>query len=171
MSMRIPILGTMFGSVMLTSVPAAISWSPVLIWNASASVPIGLYHVQPEEHLALMDLVVVTPPEPVANFLAERDYLPRGVPLLKRVLALPGQTVCRTRLAITIDGVVMAVARERDHRGRPLPVWQGCQVIAKDEVFLMNWQSADSLDGRYFGLLPAASILGRAVPLWTFAEP
>jgi type IV secretory pathway protease TraF len=35
----------------------------------------------------------------------------------------------------------------------------------------MNWQFADSLDGRYFGSLPATSILGRAVPHWTFEEP
>jgi type IV secretory pathway protease TraF len=73
--------------------------------------------------------------------------LPRGVPLLKRVLALPGQTVCRNYLAVMIDGVVMSFARERDHRGRPLPVWQGCQLIAEGQVFLMNLQSADSLDG------------------------
>src|SRR5208283_3017453 len=143
---------------------------PVLIWNASASVAIGLYLVQPADHLAVADLVVVTPPEQVARFLAERDYLPLGVPLLKQVIALPGQTVCRIRLAIMIDGVVMATARERDHRGRPLPIWQGCKMIEEGEVFLMNWQSADSLDGRYFGPLPAASILGRAAPLWTFEE-
>ena len=34
----------------------------------------------------------------------------------------------------------------------------------------MNWQSADSLDGRYFGPLPVKSIIGRAVPLWTDEE-
>lgn len=156
---------------MLISGFAAIDWPPVLIWNASASVPIGLYYVQPEHHLAATDLVVVMPPEPVARFLAERGYVQRGVPLLKQVLALPGQTVCRNHLAIMIDGVVMSFARERDRRGRPLPVWQGCHMIAEGEVFLMNWQSTDSLDGRYFGPLPAASILGRAVPLWTFEEP
>jgi conjugative transfer signal peptidase TraF len=171
MNMRILILVPMIGSTLLISVPAAIDWPPVLIWNASASVPIGLYYVQPEERLAVMDLVVVTPPEPVAQLLAERDYLPRGVPLLKRVLALPGQTVCRNHLAIMIDGVVMSFARERDHRGQPLPDWQGCRRITEGEVFLMNWQSADSLDGRYFGPLPAASILGRAAPLWTVDEP
>ncbi len=169
--MRILILGTMLGSVMLLFVSAAIDWPPILIWNASASVPIGLYYVQPEHHLAATDLVVVMPPEPVARFLAERGYLPRGVPLLKQVLALPGQTVCRNHLAIMIDGVVMSFARERDRRGRPLPVWHGCQMIAEGEVFLMNWQSDDSLDGRYFGPVPVASILGRAVPLWTFEEP
>jgi hypothetical protein len=30
----------------------------------------------------------------------------------------------------------------------------------------MNWDAADSFDGRYFGPLPRASIFGRAVPLW-----
>lgn len=154
--MRILILVPMLGSVLLISISAAIDWSPVLIWNASASVPIGLYYLQPEDHLEVADLVAITPPERVARFLAERGYLPRGVPLLKQVLALPGQTVCRIRRLIMIDGVVMAAARERDHRGRPLPVWQGCQMIAEGAVFLMNWQSDDSLDGRYFGRLPAA---------------
>ena len=120
--MRILVLATMLGGVVLTSVPVAIDWPPAVIWNASASVPIGLYYVQPEEHLAVADLVVVTPPEPIARLLAERDYLPRSVPLLKRVLALPGQTVCRNRLAIMIDGVVMSFARERDHRGRRCPI-------------------------------------------------
>jgi conjugative transfer signal peptidase TraF len=171
MNIRVLILVQMLGSLMLISVSAAINWTPVLIWNASASVPIGLYYVQPEDHLAILDLVVVTPPEPVAWLLAERDYLPLGVPLLKQVLALPGRTVCRNHLAIMIDGVVMSFARERDHLGRPLPDWQGCRLIADGEVFLMNWQSADSLDGRYFGPLPDTSILGRAVPLWTFTEP
>jgi hypothetical protein len=30
------------------------------------------------------------------------------------------------------------------------------------------WQSSDSLDGRYFGFLPASSVIGRAVPVWTW---
>ena len=35
------------------------------------------------------------------------------------------------------------------------------------EVFLMNPGVPDSLDGRYFGPLPASSIIGRAAPVWT----
>ena len=30
----------------------------------------------------------------------------------------------------------------------------------------MNSESADSLDGRYFGVLPTATIIGKAVSLW-----
>lgn len=140
---------------------------PRLIWNASASVPIGLYAVHPAHKLVVTELVVVHPTDDLARFLAERRYLPEGVPMLKRVLALPGQTVCRHQRTITVDGVAMGEALERDGRGRPLPVWQGCEHVLDGQVFLMNWQSADSLDGRYFGLLSRITIVGRADPLWT----
>ena len=143
---------------------------PWYLWNASQSVPIGLYRLRPIGRLSVTELVAVRPPEPTATFLADGNYLPRNVPMLKRVLALPGQAVCREHLTITVDGIAMGVARERDSRGRSLPVWQGCRVVADGEVFLMNWQSADSLDGRYFGVLPANAILGRAEPVWTIEE-
>ncbi len=143
---------------------------PGYLWNASESVPIGLYRLRPIGSLAVTELVAVQPPEPLATFLADGRYLPRGIPLLKRVLALPGQTVCRDRLTITVDKIVVGEARERDSRGRPLPIWQGCRVVAEDEVFLMNWQSTDSLDGRYFGVLPTRAIIGKAEPLWTTGE-
>jgi conjugative transfer signal peptidase TraF len=155
-----------------TAVLSSIAARPVprFLWNASESVPIGLYRLRPAGNLAVTDLVAVQPPEPLATILADGQYLPRGVPLLKRVLALPGQTVCREELRITIDKIEMGVARDHDSRGRPLPIWQGCREIADGEVFLMNWQSADSLDGRYFGVLPTSAIIGRAEPLWTGEE-
>jgi len=164
---------TRFGWVMVTyfavvaiCISAVVHPVPKLVWNASASVPVGLYGVQPIRRPHVNDLVVVTPPEPLARFLADDDILPKGVPLLKRVLALPGQTVCRADRTITVDGIFVGEARERDRLGRDLPVWQGCRVIVEGEVFLMNRQSEDSFDGRYFGPLPATSIVGHAAPLW-----
>lgn len=144
--------------------------SPKFIWNASASVPIGLYAIRPSGALQVTELVVVQPPAALASFLDERRYLPKGVPMLKRVLALPGQTVCRTERTITVDGVAMGEALDHDRSGRALPSWRGCRVVAGDEVFLMNWQSEDSFDGRYFGPLSASTIIGRADPLWTREE-
>jgi conjugative transfer signal peptidase TraF len=153
------------------SMSAVIRPVPKVIWNASASVPIGLYAVHTAGALQIGELLVVTPPEPLATFLDERHYLPKGVPLLKHVAALPGQIVCRTGGAITVDGTAVGVALGRDHLGRPLPTWQGCRVIAVGEVFLMNRRSPASLDGRYFGPLPTKTIVGRADPIWTEAEP
>ena len=77
---------------------------PRYIWNASNSVPIGLYRLQPMTTLVVTELVAVRPPDPLAAFLDLNGYLPIGVPMLKRVLALPGQTVCRNRLTISVDG-------------------------------------------------------------------
>ena len=168
---------TRFGYVMTTyfallgiTGAAIFPVSPKFVWNASASVPIGLYAIRPAGALQVTELVVVRPPTPLASFLDERRYLPRGVPMLKRVLALPGQTVCRTDRAIAVDGIAIGDALNRDRSGRPLPVWQGCRRIPAGEVFLMNWQSEDSLDGRYFGPLPATTIVGEAAPLWTDEE-
>jgi type IV secretory pathway protease TraF len=64
--------------------------------------------------------------------------------MLKHVLALPGQTVCRSGLTVS--------------------------VVGKGELFVMNWQSADSPDGRYFGFLPESAVLGRAFPVWTWED-
>jgi conjugative transfer signal peptidase TraF len=143
---------------------------PVLVWNASQSAPIGLYYVQPVGVLSVTTLVLAMPPEPLASSLARGGYLPHGVPLLKRILALPGQSVCRDGFVVSVDGVNVGTAHERDRRGRVLPVWQGCRTIADGEVFLMNWDEPASLDSRYFGPIPISAIIGRAEPLWTFGE-
>ncbi len=158
---------TTTAAVSLLGILSLVSFAPKLIWNASASTPIGLYAIEPDRSPEVTDLVAVRAPEQLASFLAEGGYLPRGVPLMKRIVALPGQRVCRTGLAITVDAVWMGDALDRDRRGNPLPVWRGCRVVAEGELFLMNGQVRDSLDGRYFGPLPASAVIGRAIPLYT----
>ena len=169
MSARCPTILTAFVAtgLLLSTIGGT---TPHYIWNASNSVPIGLYRIQPASRLTMTALVAVQPPALLAAFLDLNGYLPIGVPMLKRVLALPGQTVCRNGLTIAIDGIDIGNARERDGRGRPLPTWHGCRVIAEGDVFVMNWQSEDSLDGRYFGPLPASAVIGRAIPVWTEEE-
>ena len=163
-------------TIFVTSVAAILLLStvggatPHYIWNASNSVPIGLYRLQPATDLTVTELVAVQPPDLLAAFLDLNGYLSLGVPMLKRVLALSGQTVCRHGVAIVVDGIDMGHAGERDGRGRPLPAWRGCRVIADGDIFVMNWQSADSLDSRYFGPLPASAVIGRAVAVWTDEE-
>jgi conjugative transfer signal peptidase TraF len=163
-----------FGYVMVTYVltmgmatAAFVDFPTKLIWNASASTPIGLYSIAPADRFEVSDLVAVRPPEPLAAFMVERGYIGRSVPLMKRVAGIAGQQVCRRDHAITVDGVPMGDALDRDHLGRSLPVWQGCRRIAQGELFLMNWSVRDSLDGRYFGPLPTSDVIGRATPLWT----
>jgi conjugative transfer signal peptidase TraF len=161
---------TILAAATLVAAPAWLGYAPAFIWNGSASVPVGLYRLAPVKRLDIGDYVVVTPPEPLAAFLAGRGYLARGVPLIKRVLALAGATVCRRGATIIAFDHGYGAAREKDSLGRPLPSWQGCRTLAEGEVFLMNWDAPDSLDGRYFGPLHVSTIVARALPLWTDAE-
>ena len=165
---------TRFGTTMVTYfsvmgvvITAFIPTQLRLVWNVSASVPIGLYRLSVPSSLAVGDLVAVMPDKPLADFLVERGYIGRGAPLLKRVMGLPGQQVCRADNAITVDGVRLGDALDRDRMGRALPVWQGCRRIANGDIFLMNPDVRDSFDGRYFGSIPARTVIGIAMPLLT----
>lgn len=167
---RVTILAMLAGAALV----AAPTWRrPDLrfIWNASASVPIGLYRTVPGKHIGVADLAVVMLPDDLADFLDRRGYLPRGLPLIKRVLALSATEVCRSGRAIVAYGMIYGQARERDTRGRALPAWQGCRTLRDGEAFFMNWDSPDSFDSRYFGPLPVTTIVGRAVPVWIADDP
>jgi conjugative transfer signal peptidase TraF len=148
----------------------AISASPVstprLVWNASASVPIGFYW-RVAGGPSKGDLALARAPLWARRLAAERGYLPFNVPILKRVTAAAGEVVCASGDAISIDGRVVAHRRTSDGMGRPLPHWQGCKTLGVGEVFLLMEGAAGSFDGRYFGVTERRDIIGRLVPLWT----
>jgi conjugative transfer signal peptidase TraF len=141
-----------------------------LIWNASSSVPLGLYWVERPTGLEVGDLVAVMPPAPLAAFMVTRGYIGVDVPLLKHVAGLPGQRICRNGATVTVDGVVLGEALPRDRLGRDLPDWQGCRLLQDGEIFLMNPEVRDSLDGRYLGPLPADAVIGKARPIWVTSD-
>jgi conjugative transfer signal peptidase TraF len=158
---------TIGAALTLIGASAVVRSDPLVVWNASASVPVGLYAVTPITRPGVGDLVAVRPPEPLGRWLVENGYLGPETPLLKRVAALPGSEVCREGTTINVDGQAIAEAQARDRLGRPLPVWGGCRTLRDGEVFLLNADHPASLDGRYFGPLDADNIIGRATPIWT----
>lgn len=166
MNGRCKIVWAMVVAAALLVVPSFVSWSPRLLWNASASVPIGLYLLRPADQVAVGDLVAVQPPPELSDFLDERGYLSRHVPLLKHVVALPGAIICRAGNTIAVDQSVVGFAHLLDSLGRNLPRWAGCRHLSDGEIFLMNPDAPDSLDGRYFGPLPSTAITARLVPVW-----
>ena len=134
---------------------------------AHVGVPTGLYAIRGKASLHVGERVAIEPPPALRRLLAERGYLPAGVPLLKRVAAVSGQRVCRLQHRVTIDGDFAGAARARDRLGRPLPAWFGCRMLRTGELFVMNPAAPDSFDGRYFCTLRIADVIGRAAPVWT----
>ncbi len=145
---------------------SAMVWPPCIIWNASRSVPTGLYGIVStaprRDELALIRL----PPD-LAGLANRRGYLHGTDYVLKPVAAIAGDTVCRFDYIITVSGRIAALAMRRDGAHRPMPAWSGCHLLRPGELFLLS-SPTDSFDSRYFGPVADTQVIGRAQPLWTF---
>lgn len=151
----IPVLALAVASV--TSLPKK------LIYNASASAPIGFYWLD-HQPIRRGDYVLTRVPERVREVVEERGYLPADVPLIKRVAGVVGDEICRRGRTISINGNMVAVAEKADGLGRPLPDWQGCRILSESQVFLLQHHPR-SFDGRYFGPVDRRLAIGRATKL------
>lgn len=139
-----------------------------LVYNASPSVALGWYLRVPASRLAVGMFVVARLPPAAARLAADRGYLPITVPVVKRIAADHGESVCERSRILSIDGRPVARALVEDSEGRPLPAWSGCGDLAPNDYLLLGDGALDSYDSRYFGPVTASAILGRAIPLWTW---
>ena len=81
---RIAIAG--FG-ITLLGLTMAFPPAPRLVWNASASAPIGLYAVTPAAPVDPGDMVIARVPDHWRMMAAQRRYIPAHVPLVKPVVS------------------------------------------------------------------------------------
>lgn len=139
--------------------------APRVVWNASASAPIGLWRIHPGARIRTGDMVLATTPASVRQLAAQRHYLPANVPLLKRVAARDGDEVCALGQGIFVNGRWIGERRIVDRQGRPLPRWSGCELLRNGRLFLLM-DAPDSFDGRYFGPVDEAAVIGKATALW-----
>lgn len=149
--------------MLLLLVPAATA--PSLVWNATPSVPTGLYVVDPKTPASRGDLVAARLPQAVRPLAASRGYLPATVPILKRVAAGPGDVVCARGTEVSVNGRTRAVRLPADPQGRRLPSWSGCRRVGPGEAFLLGDHRL-SFDGRYFGISRPGERIGRVHALW-----
>ena len=139
---------------------------PQLLWNFTASVPLGLYRID-DTPAQPGDLVAVAPSGSARSLLLASGALAKGRLLLKPLAARGGDTVCRDTLAVSVSGRLSAQAHARTSDGRMLPAWSGCRVLAPNEIFLLS-RHPNSFDSRYFGPVSTGDVVGVAHPLLTF---
>ncbi|MDT4855802.1 conjugative transfer signal peptidase TraF [compost metagenome] len=155
-------LALLAGSLIALGWTAFAKSPPRFVYNASDSVPIGWYRIDPAGSLAAGDLVLVQLPPEVMPLAAQRGYLPANVPLLKTVAAKAPQQVCVQGSQVLIDGVLVARRLKWDRQGRALPAWQACRRLMGDELFLLSSSNSESFDSRYFGPVSVDAVIGRA---------
>ncbi len=163
---RVAILCSMGLAIAMLSASVVTPPCPRLVWNATASVPRGLYAVEADGPLVRGDYVVAQVPRSFRRLAAARGYLPARIPLVKPVSAVTGDSVCALGQEILINGRQVGDRLAQDSKGRPMPGWSGCVRLKVGEVFLFRAGMPKSFDGRYFGITPRSAILGKADPLW-----
>src|SRR5690606_18601147 len=113
------------------------------------------------------DRVAVLPSQALAADLDKRGVLPEGKLLIKRIVAGAGDKVCRQIDEVSVNGQALAHAKMIGSQGDSLPSWQGCMTLGGDQIFLLG-DTANSYDGRYFGVTSARDIVGRVAILASF---
>jgi conjugative transfer signal peptidase TraF len=153
-----------------TAVTSYRRFGPPLLINETASEPMGIYRLvrhAPRDYQRGMYVIFAVPPE-LRNVVYGRGWLREGIPFLKELLGVPGDRVCISRDALSINERYIGPVFEHDSVGLSLPQHPGCFVVAQGEVFPASRHFAMSFDGRYFGAIPLKDLGGEARPVWTF---
>ena len=155
---RLAPLTTAFAACAALAIAPLARSSPVLIWNASPSVPIGLYLIEKRQP-GIGEIAILRPPVWASILANERGYLPTSALLLKPVVARKGDIVCRFGRFVFVNGRLRAVALQHDRMKRPLPSWRGCLSLGSAQIFVLSWHK-DSFDSRYFGPVDERNVIG-----------
>jgi conjugative transfer signal peptidase TraF len=164
--MRRRLSAAIVGLVAAICLTIAVPPRPFLVWNASASAPIGLYVVSWNAPVISGETVIARVPQRFRKMASRRLYLPNEVPLVKRVAATPGDLICARGRGIYINGAWAAARFNTDASGRPMPWWQGCKRLRDGQLFLLSADAPTSFDGRYFGASQGSDVIGKARLVW-----
>jgi conjugative transfer signal peptidase TraF len=159
------LLGSALGVLAITA-SAFVKPDTRLVYNPTESAPPGWYVVHSGTQLGVGDYVVARLPRDIAAFAAKRNYLPRDVPVLKRIAATAGQRVCVRDGTVLIDGAAIATTLTLDGKRRRLTAWSHCRKLETGELFLLNTSTPSSFDSRYFGPIDVSFVRGKANLLW-----
>ncbi|HHH72416.1 MAG TPA: S26 family signal peptidase [Sulfuricurvum sp.] len=139
---------------------------PVIIYNATNSLPHGLYLVVRKPVYERGDLVVFPIPESVKGLVRQRHWLPDGAFLIKPIAGKNGDMLSTKSGRCLLNGVDFGMVETVDRTGQPLPVFSINRRLENGEIAVVN-PTPHSFDSRYFGPISERQIIGKVVPIWT----
>jgi signal peptidase I len=95
--------------------------------------------------------------------------LDTSVDYVKRIIAIPGDTISVVSQTVTVDGVTLSEPYiNKDDPFNPYPAIKN-RVMASNEYFVMGDNRGNSSDSRDWGTVPRQDIVGRAMLVfWPF---
>lgn len=121
----------------------------LIVINLSPSIAPGVY-VRSFDDVEIGSTVSFSVPESVIKAVrnsseerAERLSMQR---LLKPVVGVESDVICRRGTAFSINGRVLGAAITGDD----IPTWEGCHYIKQDEMAVFSDRIPSSIDNRYY---------------------
>jgi signal peptidase I len=93
---------------------------------------------------------------------------PQEGDLVKRVIALPGQTIYSSGNSIYVNGRLLAepYLPHSDPLGPPIASSQHPYRVPPGEFYMLGDNRSDSCDSRYWGPIKGSSMIGKVVLVW-----
>ena len=140
--------------------------------NRSASLPFLIYkttHINPETDIRCGDCVLVDLSK-ISNAVIdqgiERGYVNLREPMLKRIGAIPGDTVVLTENLLSVnDEVIEMKIAPHDSNGKELSAWPTPITLQLGEYWLVS-DPERGFDSRYFGPVNAIAFTHKAKPIF-----
>lgn len=145
--------------------------------NTTPSLPLGLYRIV-EEPIHKGAHVAFCPPQTeLFDDALARGYIGRGncaggySLLLKRVLAMAGDTISIDQAGIAVNGDHLSNSAQlkADANNLPLPQYRLDALLDDAEYLLVSDLHSHSFDARYFGLITRNQIQHVVNPVFTWS--
>jgi conjugative transfer signal peptidase TraF len=143
--------------------------------NVTSSMPKGIYW-RDNSPILRGDLIAFCLPVKQQALGLKRHYLMKGSrcelsePLIKKVIAVPGDSIVLTMDTIIVNGHNMAyTTHSQDSKKRPIPFYPR-GVYLTNGYWVIGTSSPKSWDSRYFGSLTDNAILWKMKPIWILSE-
>lgn len=141
-----------------------------MVLNPSDSVQKGIYLLDTKaKDYNVGDMICFYPDYRYLRFLIDRNYIPKGVPLLKKIAYTNGTTICVNKDTILANGAEIGKILQTDSNGEMLPAGRvGCYTLSTGEFFVFS-PKKNSFDSRYFGPVDDQNIVGKTHLLIPFS--
>jgi conjugative transfer signal peptidase TraF len=144
--------------------------------NTTPSIPLGVYQLSNEPLVTGSYVLFCPPPAPVFAMAKARGYVGAGFcpggygQLMKRLVAAKNDRVTINAEGVVVNGQRLPLSKliKLDGGSRPLPHYAKSWVLGSDEVLVMSDSNSGSFDGRYFGSIQRAQIVGVIHPVFTW---